>query len=115
MSKKHSPKTSTNRGKRTGYKQTLTEALAIKPNNNEPCPCGATRTMEVFVEGSEEPKLVGVPIKYKKCCKGKAFFYKNEQDRKYAEADFNKRNPKKYNEILEEQRSKQVREKQKNE
>jgi hypothetical protein len=100
MPKKHSPRTSKLRTKRMVRPQTETERLAIKVQNNDDCPCGKTRPREIFT--TEGTKIVEIPVKYKKCCKGVAFFYATPEDQKLAEEDFNRRNPKKYNEIVEE-------------
>ncbi len=89
-----------------GEPQTIAEDLSIKVQNNEPCPCGATRTREVFT--NEGTKLLGFPVKYKNCCKGKALFFKTVEDRKLAEEDMNIRNPKRAKDILIEEGKKEL-------
>jgi len=60
---------------RMGRYQTPKEKAALKIGNNEDCPCGKKRPREVFVKGVIKPKIVSIPIKYKKCCKGKFQFF----------------------------------------
>jgi hypothetical protein len=93
------------------YQKTIAEELAIKVRNNEPCPCGATRTREVFINGEKEPKLIGIPVKYKHCCKGKQLFFRTEADRKEAEADMNIRNPKRAKDIIADEATRKLKKK----
>ena len=109
MSKKHSPKKNGVRGKRRVYSKTLAESLSMKIGNNEDCPCGKTKTREIFT--TEGTKLVEVPIKYKKCCRGKSLFFETVEARKLAEADINKRNPKRAKDIIVEEGKKKLSEK----
>lgn len=67
------------------YYKPLEEQLAYKVQNNAPCPCGKTTEALHYVKGKTEPMKAKVRTKYKKCCKGKALFFKTEEDKQHAE------------------------------
>ena len=51
---------------------------AIKPNNNDGCPCGKTED-KIFTDEFGVEHTIPVRVKYKKCCKGKKIFYPKDE------------------------------------
>lgn len=49
------------------------ENTVLKPNNNDPCPCGL-KIEKLFTDEEGNEQIIPTPVKYKHCCRNKKIF-----------------------------------------
>ena len=52
------------------------ENNTLKPNNNDPCPCG-NKIQKLFTDEGGNEQIIPVPVKFKHCCRNKKIFIYN--------------------------------------